>query len=73
MYKRITLFNGKKLRTVTIKNAVIECFCYAMKYFEQTSIKINKKTWTIKFISGEYGYTFVLPKDFMRDYCNGKY
>ena len=73
MYKRITMINGKKYRVVTIKNAVIECFCYAMKYYTQTSIKVNKTTWTIKFNNGEYDYTFVLPKDFMRDFTMGKY
>ena len=73
MYKRITLINGKKWRTITIKNAVIESFCYAMKYFKQTSIKVNKKTWTIKFNNSDYDYTFVLPKDFIRNFTMEKY
>lgn len=72
MYRRIVKMNGKKILVYSRKTDVINCFCYAMKYFKQTEdIKINKNTWTIKFENGIYSYTFVLPKDFIQDFLTG--
>lgn len=71
MYRRIVKLNGKKIIVFSRKTKVIECFIYSMKYFKQTAIKVNKNAWTIKFNNGLYDYTYILPKEFISNYCSG--
>lgn len=70
MYRRIVLFQGKKIIVFSQKRKVIECFEYSMKYFKQTGIKVNKNTWTIKFNNELYDYTFILPKEYIKHFIN---
>lgn len=72
MYRRIVMLNGKRILLCSIKNTVIQCFDYSMKYFVITDIKVNKKTWTIKFKNELYNYTFVLPKEIAKKYINNE-
>lgn len=71
-FKLITLMYGKKMYVGTGKSTIIKKFLYAMKYYQMTEFKKNKKSYTVKFNNEYYSYTFILPIDFIKEYTEGK-
>ena len=72
MYRMIVLYQGKKMLVYSLKNVVIKHFLNAIKSYENIGMKVNKNTWTFKFNTGTYNYTFIVPKTFVKQYLNNE-
>ena len=72
MYRMIVLYQGKKMLVYSLKNVVIKHFLNAIKSYENIGMKVNKNTWTFKFNTGTYNYTFTVPKTFVKQYLNNE-